>query len=310
MKHIAVSIAVHGLLIYWLLPTVQTPSPAAPAQFVVYEDPPIPVQKPLEKEQPKKRTSKSEKSNSKSSRRASTARLEGDLQKALRSPVWEPTAQETEFVDADTGEGPMGADAHFKAGIELPKKLERVWAQVRSNIRYHSDFYIESLQGDVIAKIVIGATGKLESLLSIRGPPELVEAVKMALAKALSTDFLINPLNKKLFLNLSFHFAILPLPSPVQEYAYDHSHLHFNIFGVRNAEARAWQGVKGLLSKREVTRASEWNFSKSIEIYREACFEKRNPYGCKILIDNYQKLAMHDEVHKVKRILATLPEPN
>lgn len=225
------------------------------------------------------------------------------LQKALRNPVWglaEEKGSGDEMFVADDVDGSVGGEKYFSASIELKSGMQAIWTKIRTHIHYHSDFYIDSLQGDVHAKVLIGKRGRIESLSLIQGKEELAEWVKMALSRALAEDYLEKPLSKKLFLHLTFHFAILPYAAPVQDFKYNYLNLRFNIFGFRNLEGGLWQAGKSAFAEQKMHRVSEWNFSKSLEVYRDACYIRRNREGCRVLIENYAKLALHSEVEQVK----------
>ncbi len=234
--------------------------------------------------------------------------LSSQLQSAIRTPVWSLHGVSSGMISAENHDGSVGSENCLKMKIANSRPLANIWSRIRSQIHYHQDFYVDRLQGNVFVRILVSPRGKLVGLSTIQGHSVLIEWVKTALANALSEDFLDAPLANKAFLNLNFRFAILPGFAPVQEYAYNGLNLQFDIFGRQNLEEGAFQSVGALFSQPKMTHVSEWNFSKRMEVYEHACYRANNPEGCRVLIENYRKLALHEETDRAKKVLEHLSE--
>lgn len=233
------------------------------------------------------------------------------LQRFLRhNPFGIETSEHLDVYAKSNDDGSIGGDLYFKDSLELPRPLERVWRQIRTQVYYHPDFFIEKLQGDVNAEILIGLKGKLEALVSISGQPELVEWVKTGLSRALHQDFLKQALRKKILLELCFRFRILIAPPMIPEFVFSQQKLNFDILGYQPPVDSSKNTIKNLISTPKMYRRSQWNLSHQLKPYTTACFQQKNAVGCETLIQMYTQAGLIEEAQKVKIFLQSISASN
>jgi hypothetical protein len=222
------------------------------------------------------------------------------LEELLRNPVARMGSSEGIVIQDDyDSNGEFGGGSFLQANAILQKPLTQVWSQIRANIQYHDDFFINRMQGSVATKIIVGKYGQLQSLVMIEGHELLREWVKLALRRALDKNFLSSPLPKELLLHLTFDFSISSAPPPISEYQYNHTHLKFNVVGYRNNLYRGVSSIGHLFKENKKPQMSDWSFSKQIEPYVRACELQDNQIACDKLLIEYEKMGMHNELKKI-----------
>lgn len=234
---------------------------------------------------------------------------DGELYGVFRSPVHglsENNIGDDVLVGPSGGDG-VNAEQMLAINLELEKPMQVIWQRIRAHIHYHADFFRGNIQGNVNAEILIKPGGGMLALTHIEGHTDLVEWVKMALYKSLGADFLKIQLSKKVLLKLFFRFVILPYPAPVQEFVFSQTQLNFDIFGYKDAELGTANDVyKALTSKKTTSSVSDWNFSKYLEPYKDACLLRNNINGCNKAIEIVSTLGLHQDAKTLKQHLSRL----
>lgn len=304
IKVIFLSVVFHIALVYLLFQKKKKPEPQAP--FITWHEPLSVRESPTPKS-----SGANQGTGSGQKKGRSRKAIDIQVQDVLRNPVTSGAAVSAENTVLSFSDGAFtDLQEGFGAANELPRPIEAIWRQIRSGIHYHSDFYIDNIQGDVKAEVLIGQSGKLEALTSIYGQDSLVEWIKTALSQTLNQNFLPHKMKQKLLLRLNFHFRILPHPAPVQEFVYSNLNLNFNIFGYKDFETGAASDVYNHFKNKKMHRISEWNFTKRLEPFRDSCFIRKNPIGCEKTIQYLTAAGLHLEANEAKLFLKQLPASN
>jgi hypothetical protein len=235
-----------------------------------------------------------------------------EIQSVLRTQVhaMHAAGASQELISSLSSQDGISAEHMMARNLELNKPMETIWRRIRANIHYHSDFYINNIQGIVRAEILVSKGGGLQALVSIDGPKELVEWVKTALHKSLNTDFLKIHMSKKALLNLFFRFVILPYQAPVQEFVFAQTQLNFDILGYKDFERGKISDVYNALNDTQVSRTSEWNFSTQLEPYKDSCLLRRNITGCEIAFEMLTKMGLHQDAIEMQQQINFLSNKN
>lgn len=238
--------------------------------------------------------------------------LNTQLQNALRVQVHtlQGTSDSEEVVSSLSSQDGISAETMMARNIELQKPMESIWKRIRANINYHSDFYVNNIQGVVRAEILVTPGGRLQALTSIEGQKDLVEWVKTALYRALSAEFLKIHMSKKALLNLFFRFVILPYPAPVQEFVFAQTQLNFDILGYKDFETGKATDLYNSIKGTQASRISEWNFSKQLEPYRDSCLFRRHLMGCEIALEMITKMGLHQDAIEIQQQIKYLSNKN